>query len=1107
MSSKTEVYNVDNYTDKELYDILDLTDPSDRVLEAKINSMIVKYETIGNDSGDELAKFFKDIYERFFEVEDDTDADEEQNETELQPSDFSKKEDTEKKDASESEGVVDYTLPLDYAKGSLNPILQQTTKRIVSVDSQYRDTKSSLSSDFTFNLSDPLKDVVNLKLYSIQIPFTWYTISANFGSNFFFLKGNAPGINNGNHDYKVQIPVGNYTAQELINAVSNSLDTVKADPLYGDTIFGSTAISYDYPSSKATITVDITKIYNENQYILSFESWTTPLGPKTLSIPSFLGFNQSSYNGYTLYSNKTILPLTADSTNISNYTLNDTNNRFTIIHYTNPNGDYISDSSGSTVLDTIVVTLSRLETGITYSRGDLLQEVNYQLKNHTQLSNTSQMIRVNIDSTQNVIGSGHSHYQMDVRLNRFSITQAENSKVLVMFPTDTIIWTGLSSAFVFDNSMNELSTIVSETTVAEEKKVILSSPYFKLVCTKSTPNFVDSLNDYTFTLVNSPDDGYLLSEYIDSINDALVATNNSTKDVTLNPTGDFRMTTTRARINNTTSLFELQIDLTKTFTENDYLLDVSGTSINEIMSFSDNNGDASEFNLSTNIINSTFPVQGGGYLVDASKPLLIIKPQTTTGNRNITNYVVLPKTNSGASITYTDIGVLETDINGQFSSFVDEDGFPVLQGTNISLVQVGNAINVVLTITVRKYLTQDDFQLEFYDPATSLAWSIDDTNNSWAFNLKLGQAVYDLSDPLYDIANVTYAMIQGIEGVERDTITLNGINNKIFLNPVTDAPGEGVFTSNYENSITIEVPIETYTRNQLIDKINELISTTTTSTGHSLANNTTFQVVQSGINNFTEIRLNLNKVYKSENYRVVFYDPASFVTFPSSKNSLTNTTWDSTLGWILGFRESTEYDLSMTNETTDSRSITGDNVVSVSIYNYFMIVLDDYNQNHLNDGVITTTQKEVTVALPGYATKSNIRADPRTGESITSTIKKNGQNMTQNEIYAAQEILNSQSTSVSTNALSIRSQYYSNGPFNKNVFALVPLKLGGLPNNSIFVEYGGTLQNQQRNYFGPVNINRMTVKLINDRGSLVDLNGANWSFSFICEQLYQQKKT
>ena len=85
-------------------------------------------------------------------------------------------------------------------------------------------------------------------------------------------------------------------------------------------------------------------------------------------------------------------------------------------------------------------------------------------------------------------------------------------------------------------------------------------------------------------------------------------------------------------------------------------------------------------------------------------------------------------------------------------------------------------------------------------------------------------------------------------------------------------------------------------------------------------------------------------------------------------------------------------------------------------------------------------------------------------------------------------------------------QYYSSGPFAKNVFALVPLKISGVSNNSIYVEFGGTLQNQQRNYFGPVNIQRMTVKLVNDRGTLVDLNGANWSFSFVCEQLYQQKK-
>jgi len=27
---------------------------------------------------------------------------------------------------------------------------------------------------------------------------------------------------------------------------------------------------------------------------------------------------------------------------------------------------------------------------------------------------------------------------------------------------------------------------------------------------------------------------------------------------------------------------------------------------------------------------------------------------------------------------------------------------------------------------------------------------------------------------------------------------------------------------------------------------------------------------------------------------------------------------------------------------------------------------------------------------------------------------------------------------------------------------------------------------------------------VNDRGEIVNLNGANWSFSFICEQLYKK---
>jgi hypothetical protein len=33
----------------------------------------------------------------------------------------------------------------------------------------------------------------------------------------------------------------------------------------------------------------------------------------------------------------------------------------------------------------------------------------------------------------------------------------------------------------------------------------------------------------------------------------------------------------------------------------------------------------------------------------------------------------------------------------------------------------------------------------------------------------------------------------------------------------------------------------------------------------------------------------------------------------------------------------------------------------------------------------------------------------------------------------------------------------------------------------------------------------MSVKLVTDRGDVLDLNNSNWSFSLICEQLYKQQ--
>ena len=114
--------------------------------------------------------------------------------------------------------------------------------------------------------------------------------------------------------------------------------------------------------------------------------------------------------------------------------------------------------------------------------------------------------------------------------------------------------------------------------------------------------------------------------------------------------------------------------------------------------------------------------------------------------------------------------------------------------------------------------------------------------------------------------------------------------------------------------------------------------------------------------------------------------------------------------------------------------------------------------------------------------------------------------MTQKQVYAITEQANSGSNAEQLRGGEVSTKSYGSGPFAKDVFGIIAMKLSGLQNGQSFVEFGGTLQNQERMYFGPVNLKRLTVKLISDRGNVVDLNGANWSFSLICEQLHKPPK-
>ena len=82
--------------------------------------------------------------------------------------------------------------------------------------------------------------------------------------------------------------------------------------------------------------------------------------------------------------------------------------------------------------------------------------------------------------------------------------------------------------------------------------------------------------------------------------------------------------------------------------------------------------------------------------------------------------------------------------------------------------------------------------------------------------------------------------------------------------------------------------------------------------------------------------------------------------------------------------------------------------------------------------------------------------------------------------------------------------HLSKAPTSADILAVLPIKTAmGVATGSLLVEMGGSLQNNGRTYFGPVNIERMQVTLLDDKGRVLNLNGADWCVTLLCECLYQ----
>jgi hypothetical protein len=1155
-------YNVNNYTDNELFDLLDLTNPTDRVLEAKIIQMINKYSIIQNESGKKLTEFFQNIYDHFFYDEEDDEIENEEDEfieentkiegfdnnnnsntsTQIQPQQMQQsqpqqmqqiqpqqqQQQQQQEQPQQQQSQLTSVNQLDYKRDILNPLLKQTIKRIISIDSQFRDNTSklkSISTNFTFNLSEPLKDVVALRLYSIQIPYTWYTINNNFGGNFFYLKGNVDGIDNGEFDYKIEIPSGNYNPTELVAAVNNNITAVKQ--INTDVSFSATSVTYNSFNSLATFNIEIQNIFNETNYRLEFPEWSSPNTPNDLSgsnpryystLAGFLGYNTTQYIPNKIYSYRTFPyienSIQNDTVNVE-FTLDNSNNYFDIVQYLGPN-EYTSDASINTIRFNLNLPNGR------YTRNQLYTQFKSDLSNNIYLTNSS-INRYNI-TDPSMINFGNSYYELSIQLNKkLTKNDIQNLKTVILFPPETDstnkIWTtDLSTnnvgCFRFRSLHSELNNVIAETNSLQTNYVIKSSPYFVFKCISdgyanftydgSYNDITDiSKNDFVIRIQNSSaPGGYSLNEYLNAINTKIAIVNNITKTnpSSENPDGIFNLSNMGVFNNDSTNNKVLfRTDITKTFTtkyyKTDFVIDSLGYLYNTLKLGEDSLG--INISLLNNSVFTSTISPPASYIFN-SPYILKIYPNVDLSYSTIRDvsawYIQTP------SILYNkayDLNTFVGLVNNAFTSFQDSPGSYPLSGTLLKMAfNSDGTLTSTLTIAINKSLTEKDYRLLFYDPSANNGWDTS-INNSWYNNLKMQYPYYNLND--YTVAGTSYADVSGYDTLSGYTYSmtttkyfiLKAISSGVVTSRTTTYPIDNSNITIGVNDIVIKIPLKTgvnptvYTRQELFDIINHEF------TNNAITNGSQIKTYKTDGDNleYINIRLNMNKIYRAKDYRLVFYDPFSFVKCNFGVSGVSNATWDSTLGWILGYRQQTEYDLSEYITTGNLSSFSGDTTVTTNLYNYFLIILDDYTQSHLNDGLVTLTTQENDIDLPSYVKKSSYQCD------VSGQIVLNRTDLTQKQMYTAQQILESRVN---------KSKSYSTGPFVQDIFGLIPIKTSGLQNGQTYVEFGGTLQNQERVYFGPVNIHRMTIKLVNDKGDVVDLNGSNWSFSFICEQLYQQ---
>ena len=174
------------------------------------------------------------------------------------------------------------SFPTSVAQGNLNKLKKRTTTYSLCMNTLFRDCITSKDGNIMFVLPYPLKNVVSLKLVSLEFPDTVYMLSDQKRTNRLYIKDEV--TENG---VLIIIPEGNYNSETfpdvLQSAINTAFETTNQYTVAIDEINGKTTISS-----------------SGNAFSMEFINGSTS-SVLSKNIGWYMGFRYAQYCGQTTY--------------------------------------------------------------------------------------------------------------------------------------------------------------------------------------------------------------------------------------------------------------------------------------------------------------------------------------------------------------------------------------------------------------------------------------------------------------------------------------------------------------------------------------------------------------------------------------------------------------------------------------------------------------------------------------------------------------------------------------------------------------------------------------------------------------------------------------